>query len=107
MTRKELHTLLKSSGYSVGHIEFSKPQKPPYIAYTIDGEEQRGSDFQNLIKETSTRVELYTEYNDSEAEGKLDEILSFTAFSKDRVKISEERLLMTIYEFDEISKLLV
>ena len=105
MTQQELYHRLQSSGYPVAHIEFSTSPTAPYIAYLIEGEEHRGSDDKNLIKESDVKVELYIEYFDTIAENTLDELLGFTQFSKSKTKLSNERLLMILYEFDEIQKL--
>ena len=105
MTQSEIYTLLQSTGLPVVYIQSNEPKPLPYIVYMVDGEEQRGSDFKNVICEKSYRVELYTTYNDTQSEGTLDNVLNCVEFSKDKVKIESEEMMMTVYSFDTIEKI--
>lgn len=105
MTQKALCELLSSTGYPVAYNEFIKAPTVPYIAFLFRGEQQHGSDFKNLIKSRTVVVELYTEYKDTDAESKLDSLLSFVEFNKSKDKLSEEKLILISYEFEDIEKI--
>lgn len=106
MTQMDLFKLLAGSGYPVAHIEFKGPPTVPYIAYLFPDEKYRGSDFENNIVERQVRIELYTEYKDKYAEKKLDDILRFTPFTKYKSKIPEEKLMMIVYEYETVEKII-
>lgn len=106
MTIQEICKKLKSIGFPIAYYEFDFPPKTiPYIVYFDVGAEFRGSDYSNNIENCSYRVELYTEKKDLMAEKKIEEILNFTHFSKQTVKIKEENIYMIVYEFEITKKL--
>lgn len=103
MTRDKLTELLKSTGFDVAFYSFSAPPKPPYIAYTLT-ENHSGSDFENLIVETSYHVELYVDVNNLAAEKKLDNLLNFASFHKTITFIAQTELFLVSYDFEIITK---
>ena len=106
MTKKELEKLLEQSGYDVAHIEFLKCPAVPYISYQISSEDSHGGDTNsNSIKNQEFRVELYTEYDDDTAQEVMDALLSGISYQKTSSKIESEKLYLTIYEFEIVSKI--
>lgn len=101
----EIYEKLKSTGLPIAYLEFKEKVLPPYIIYMDSGEEQRGSDYKNHVKEKSFTVELYAKIRDLEVERLVDEALSFIEFTKETVYIQSENIYQTIYEFEIISKI--
>lgn len=99
MTKHQLNTLLKTTGFPVVFHHFKKPQQSPYITY-LATENQHGSDEENLIIDASYRVELYVSAKDLKLEKKLDDLFSFVEFEKDITFIEETELYLISYEFD-------
>lgn len=89
------------------NTEENPPPPPPYLIYLITHEVSRGADFnENLIKEISMSIELYTDKFKNEAiEKSIESIVLFDIkYDKYQATIQSEELVQTAYEFKILSK---
>lgn len=104
MTLEEIKKKLDSLNIPVAYRTFFSNVKPPYVVYYCDKEEYRGSDFENLIGEKEITIELYCSKKDLSLEKKIEELFNFTTIEKSEIYLNDEKLIMTIFEFEIIVK---
>ena len=82
---------------------------PPDTTYAVfhDSFTRRGADGLNLIKEHDYTIELYSEFEDPEAEARIEAKLDEYAIEydkSDRIWIQSEQLYEVVYTFNHIEK---
>lgn len=106
MELSEIYTKLCTLGVPVAYLQFSKPQKLPFIAYLEAGTEIQGADGYNLYRRTVIRVELYSEKKNPELERKIENLFRTVEITKDGdVYLNEENMFMTVFSFETIQKI--
>lgn len=106
MELSEIYTKLCTLGVPVAYLQFSKPQKLPFIAYLEAGTEIQGADNYNLYRRTTIRIELYSENKNPELERKIENLFRTVEITKDGdVYLNEENMFMTVFSFETIQKI--
>lgn len=106
MELSEIYTKLCTLGVPVAYLQFSKPQKLPFIAYLEAGTEIQGADNYNLYRRTTIRIELYSENKNPELERKIENLFRSVEITKDGdVYLNEENMFMTVFSFETIQKM--
>lgn len=106
MELSEIYTKLCTLGVPVTYLQFSKPQKLPFIAYLEAGTEIQGADNYNLYRRTTIRIELYSENKNPELERKIENLFRSVEITKDGdVYLNEENMFMTVFSFETIQKM--
>ncbi len=106
----DVEKLLEDLGIPFAYQKF-KPYKniplpdPPYIKWFIDDEHHFGSDDKNLLKRCTITIELYTKNRDKGIETKIEKALGFGEFDIWREYLENEKLHVTLYEFETITKI--
>lgn len=82
---------------------------PPNTTYAVfhDSFTRRGADGMNLLKEHSYTIELYSEFEDPDAEARIEATLDSFGIEydkADRYWIQSEQLYQVVYTFDFIEK---
>ena len=105
MTRTELCTILKATGYPVAYSHFISSPKtplpvPPYITYLSAYSSNLKADNKVYKKIDNFQIELYTKAKDSVSEKKLEDLLDANEIAYDSVEnwIDSENLFQKIYE---------
>ncbi|WP_305084724.1 hypothetical protein [uncultured Dubosiella sp.] len=86
---------------------FLKVPSEDFAVY-FDDEDVRGSDFENLIKSHSIRIEVYSYGADCFLEAKLEAELNWRGIpwsKSDRVWLRDDQYYMTAYYFDYQEKM--
>lgn len=106
MELSEIYTKLCTLGVPVTYLQFSKPQKLPFIAYLEAGTEIQGADNYNLYRRTVIRVELYSEKKNPELERKIENLFWTVEIEKYKdIYLDDEKMFMTVFEFETIQKI--
>lgn len=106
MELSEIYTKLCTLGVPVAYLQFSKPQKLPFIAYLEAGTEIQGADNYNLYRRTTIRIELYSENKNPELERKIENLFRTVEITKDGdVYLNEENIFLTVFSFETIQKI--
>lgn len=106
MELSEIYTKLCTLGVPVAYLQFSKPQKLPFIAYLEAGTEIQGADNYNLYRRTTIRIELYSENKNPELERKIENLFRTVEITKDGdIYLNEENMFMTVFSFETIQKI--
>lgn len=106
MELSEIYTKLCTLGVPVAYLQFSKPQKLPFIAYYEAHTEIQGADGYNLYRRTTIRIELYSENKNPELERKIENLFRSVEITKDGdVYLNEENMFMTVFSFETIQKM--
>lgn len=106
MELSEIYTKLCTLGVPVAYLQFSKPQKLPFIAYSEAGTEIQGADNYNLYRRTVIRVELYSEKKNPELERKIENLFRSVEIKKDGdIYLNEENMFLTVFSFETIQKM--
>lgn len=106
MSLEEIYEKLCTMGIPVAYLQFSKPQKLPFIAYLEAGTEIQGADNYNLFRRTTIRIELYSEKKNPELERKIENLFRTVEIEKDGdMYLKEENMFMTVFSFETIQKM--
>ncbi|MDE5620346.1 MAG: hypothetical protein K2I80_07475 [Ruminococcus sp.] len=106
MQLNEIYEKLCTLGIPVAYLQFSKPQKLPFIAYLEAGTEIQGADNYNLYRRIEIRIELYSEKKNPDLERKIENLFRDTEIEKDGdVYLKEENMFMTVFSFETIQKM--
>lgn len=106
MELKEIYEKLRTLDIPVAYLQFSKPQKLPFMVYFEAGTEIQGADNYNLYRRTEIRIELYSEKKNPDLERKIENIFHDTEIEKDGdVYLSKENMFMTVFSFETIQKM--
>ncbi len=97
----DVHTVLLSTGYPVAFSHFEKPPPLPYLVYLTPYTVNTYADDRVTVSAYHYQVELYTEIKDISAERKVESALSVFCWEKSQDYLSEEKMIRTIYEFEE------
>lgn len=98
---KRLRTLKIPAAYS----HFNKPPSVPFVVYTIPDEQRYGADNRNLLKNSTVRVELYTDHKDIQLEDKVAGLFSEYEIDSYETWISDQALYQVVFEFNIITKM--
>lgn len=106
MSLEEIYEKLCTLGIPVAYLQFSKPQKLPFIAYLEAGTEIQGADNYNLFRRTRIKIELYSENKNPELERKIENLFRTVEIEKyGDTYLNEERMFMTVFSFEAIQKM--
>lgn len=106
MSLEEIYEKLCTMGIPVAYLQFSKPQKLPFIAYLEAGTEIQGADNYNLFRRTTIRIELYFEKKNPELERKIESLFRSVEITKDGdIYLENESMFMTLFSFETIQKI--
>lgn len=106
MSLEEIYEKLCTLGVPVAYLQFSKPQKLPFIAYLEAGTEIQGADNYNLYRRTTIRIELYSEKKNPEMEWKIENLFRSVEIEKDGdMYLKEENMFMIVFSFETIQKM--
>ncbi len=106
MELNEIYEKLCKLDIPVAYLQFSKPQKLPFIAYFESGTEIQGADGYNLYRRTKIRIELYSEKKNPELERKIENLFRSVEITKDGdTYLKEENMFMTVFSFETIQKM--
>lgn len=98
MELSEIYEKICTLGCPVAYLQFSKPQKLPFIAYLEAGTEIQGADNYNLYRRTRIRIELYSEKKNPELERKIESLFRTVEIEKDGdAYLKEENMFMTVF----------
>ena len=102
--------ILTGAGFVEGET-FEETQfiNPPDTTYAVfmDSFTRRGADGLNLLKEHTCTIELYSEFPDPDAEGRIEAQLDERAIEYDKgdlTWIQSEQLYLRPYDFEFIEK---
>lgn len=103
---KEFLKSLKQLGFQIAHFqwEINKVPELPYLIWITEGKDTTFADDENFFDFVNFRLELYTDAKDTnllENQQKVSDFLKQQklAFSFEEVAITDEKMIMTIYEF--------
>lgn len=106
MELSEIYEKLCTLGIPVAYLQFSKPQKLPFIAYLEAGTEIQGADNYNLYRRTKIRIELYSEKKNPDLERKIENLFRSVEIEKDGdTYLQTENMFMTVFSFETIQKM--
>lgn len=106
MSLEEIYEKLCMLGIPVAYLQFSKPQKLPFIAYLEARTEIQGADNYNLYRRTRIRIELYSEKKNPELERKIESLFRTVEITKDGdIYLENENMFMTVFSFETIQKM--
>lgn len=106
MELSEIYKKLCTLGVPVAYLQFSKPQKLPFIAYSEAGTKIQGADNYNLYRRTTIRIELYSENKNPELERKIENLFRSVEIKKDGdIYLNEENMFLTVFSFKTIQKI--
>ncbi|MDE5772757.1 MAG: hypothetical protein K2I06_14245 [Ruminococcus sp.] len=106
MELDEIYKKLCTLDIPVAYLQFSKPQKLPFIAYLEAGTEIQGADNYNLYRRTEIRIELYSEKKNPDLERKIENLFRSVEIEKDGdTYLKEENMFMTVFSFETIQKM--
>lgn len=97
--------LEEKTGLPTAEVEFSKPQKLPFIAI-LDRTEEDGDDYNAQLLSHDLTVEFYTQRIDEKNEKKIEAAFVRQAWKvkKDRLWIAEDKMFETVYTTNFIEK---
>lgn len=106
MELSEIYKKLCTLDIPVAYLQFSKPQKLPFIAYLEAGTEIQGADNYNLYRRTTIRIEFYSEKKDPDFERKIENLFRTVEIEKYKdIYLDYEKMFMTVFEFETIQKM--
>lgn len=106
MSLEEIYEKLCTLGIPVAYLQFSKPQKLPFIAYYEEHTVIEGADNYNLFRRTTIRIEFYSEKKDPDFERKIENLFRTVEIEKYKdVYLDDEKMFMTVFEFETIQKM--
>lgn len=106
MSLEEIYEKLCMLGIPVAYLQFSKPQKLPFIAYLEAGTEIQGADNYNLYRRTRIKIELYSEKKNPELERKIENLFRTVEIEKYKdIYLDDENMFMTVFEIETIQKM--
>lgn len=99
MTRVELASILKSTGFALAYREFRNPQPPPYIVYMFVEDDDLKADNINYAEISNYQIELYSKEKDSTSEKLIETALKNNSigYSKHEEYIRSEKLNQVVY----------
>lgn len=101
----EIYIKLKTLKVPVAYLQFTKPQKLPFIVYFEAGGNTEGADGLNLYRRREIVIEIYSEQKNIELERKVESLFSDTELEKAVDKyLSDEKMFMTAYTFETIQE---
>lgn len=97
---------LESTGYPVAYRLFKKPQKPPFIVYYREDDDNISSDHKVHGKFKNYIIELYTDEKDPTAEQTVEAVLETIDpdYTTDETYIESEELYQVVYEIKTIER---
>lgn len=105
MSLEEIYEKLCTLSIPVAYLQFSKPQKLPFIAYMEAGTKIQGADNYNLYRRTTIKIELYSEKKNPDLERKIEKLFRSVEIEKDGdIFLSKENMFMTSFSFEIIQK---
>lgn len=105
MELSEIYKKLCTLDIPVAYLQFSKPQKLPFIAYYEEHTVIEGADSYNLYRRTTIRIEFYSEKKNPDFERKIENLFRTVEIEKyNDVYLSDENMFMTVFEFTTIQK---
>lgn len=106
MSLEEIYEKLCTLGIPVAYLQFSKPQKLPFIAYYEEHTVIEGADNYNLFRRTTIRIEFYSEKKDPDFERKIENLFRTVEIEKYKdIYLDDEKMFMTVFEFETIQKM--
>lgn len=106
MSLEEIYEKLCTLGIPVAYLQFSKPQKLPFIAYYEEHTVIEGADNYNLFRRTTIRIEFYSEKKNPELERKIENLFRSVEIKKDGdIYLNEENMFLTVFSFETIQKI--
>ncbi len=106
MELSEIYEKLCTLDIPVAYLQFSKPQKLPFIAYLEAGTEIQGADNYNLYRRVTIQIELYSEKKNPDLERKIENLFRSVEIEKGGDKYLEnENMFMTVFSFETIQKM--
>lgn len=106
MSLEEIYEKLCTLGIPVAYLQFSKPQKLPFIAYYEEHTVIEGADNYNLFRRTTIRIEFYSEKKNPELERKIENLFRTVEIEKYKdIYLDDEKMFMTVFEFETIQKM--
>ncbi|MCM1133577.1 MAG: hypothetical protein NC340_08920 [Ruminococcus flavefaciens] len=103
MELKEIKEKLDTLGIPVAYLQFTKPQKLPFVVYFEAGGEVTGADNLNLYRRKDIVIELYTAKKDVRLERKLERLFPDTELEKSvDTWLKDEKMFMVAYTFETI-----
>lgn len=106
MSLEEIYEKLCTLGIPVAYLQFSKPQKLPFIAYYEEHTVIEGADNYNLFRRTTIRIEFYSEKKDPDFERKIENLFRTVEIEKYKdIYLDDEKMFMTVFEFETIQKI--
>lgn len=106
MSLEEIYEKLCTLGIPVAYLQFSKPQKLPFIAYYEEHTVIEGADNYNLFRRTTIRIEFYSEKKDPDFERKIENLFRTVEIEKYKdIYLDYEKMFMTVFEFKTIQKM--
>lgn len=107
MELDEIYAKLCTLGIPVAYLQFSKPQKLPFIVYFESGTEIQGADNYNLYRRTKIKIELYSEKKNPDLERKIENLFRSVEIEKDGdTFLQKENMFMSVFEFETIQKIM-
>lgn len=102
MTLAELNTILNTTGYSVAYGEFEHAVGFPAICFYERDSNNLFADGISYYTQTRKVVELYTDYKDPVAEGKIETLFlqNEIAWDKTETRIEDEHCYLIAYEIE-------
>lgn len=101
MELEEIKEKLDKLGIPVAYLQFSKPQKLPFMVYFEAGGEVTGADDFNLYRRKNIVVELYTAKKDVKLEHRLENLFRDIDMAKSvDTWLDDEKMFMTAYTFE-------
>lgn len=94
-------------GVTFRETRFVKPPRQSYVVY-LESFTARGSDKQNLVRDVTTLIELYTYVPDPDAEARIEEELDLRALEyrkDDRYWIQDEQMFQVVYTVEHTEKI--
>lgn len=104
MTLKELHDVLKTTGFPVAYSHFEQRVKTPFICYNPESSNNLIADNKTYQKIDNVMIELYTNHKNVDAEGVLELQLDKNdlPFETDETYIDDENLFEKTYHIGVI-----
>lgn len=101
MNYEEVASMISAVGvpYAYHHFDEGSGQKPPFITFYFDGDNDLKADNVNYQKVRPLTIELYTDNKEFELEEAVESLLSAhdLAYSRTEEYIDSERMYMVAY----------
>lgn len=99
-----LTAILAKTGipYAYDHFAEGEAPEPPFLCYLLPGSDHFAADGRVYFKIHEVRVELYTDFKDTETEQKVEAALDAGGifYSKTETWIDSEKLYEVLYSFE-------